>query len=202
MKRISMMDIYGFFQTSFRKRRLNLFRDVIRPTSLVRILDVGGNPQFWDDLKVSVKITILNPDMLSEDLVKKYSQFDFIDADGCNMPYSDKSFDIGFSNSAIEHVGTYERQKAFAAELRRGGSNAQVAPPVSIVRMARSFRRSGAFGAFFHVESFHFNDLGPQSQGKALFDGLRKISWHFLKRSVRRRKETRRAGKIRWIEIQ
>src|SRR5882757_11094259 len=129
MKRISMMDIYGFFQTSFRKRRLNLFRDVIRPTSLVRILDVGGNPQFWDDLKVSVKITILNPDMLSEDLVKKYSQFDFIDADGCNMPYSDKSFDIGFSNSAIEHVGTYERQKAFAAELRRVGCTLWVQTP-------------------------------------------------------------------------
>ena len=26
--------------------------------------------------------------------------------------------------------------------------------------MARTFRRSGAFGALFHVESFHFNDLG------------------------------------------
>ena len=40
------MDIYGFFQTQFRNRRLKLFKDVICQPSppQVRILDVGGNP--------------------------------------------------------------------------------------------------------------------------------------------------------------
>jgi len=92
-------------------------------------LDVGGNPWFWNDLEVSPKITLLNPDMLSDDLVKKFSQFNFVAADGCNMPYPDKSFDVGFSNSAIEHVGTYERQKAFATELRRVGRTLWVQTP-------------------------------------------------------------------------
>lgn len=32
---------------------------------------------------------------------------------------SDKSYDIGFSNSVIEHVGSWERQQRFAQELRR-----------------------------------------------------------------------------------
>ena len=115
------MDIYGFVQAPFRNRRFKLFKNKIRPTPETRILDVGGNPWFWNDLEIPAKITLLNPDMLSDDLVKKYSQFDFVAAEGYNLPYPDKSFEIGFSNSAIEHVGTYERQKAFAAELRRVG---------------------------------------------------------------------------------
>ena len=32
---------------------------------------------------------------------------------------SDRSYDIGFSNSVIEHVGTWRRQQEFAAEIRR-----------------------------------------------------------------------------------
>lgn len=129
MKKISIMDIYGFFQTPFRNRRLKLFKDMIHPTPQTRILDVGGNPWFWNNLEVSAKITILNPDMLSDDLAKHFSQFDLVAADGCNLPYPDKSFEVGFSNSAIEHVGTYEQQKAFAAELRRVGRTLWVQTP-------------------------------------------------------------------------
>jgi len=28
-----------------------------------------------------------------------------VTADGCDLPYPDKSFEVGFSNSVIEHVG-------------------------------------------------------------------------------------------------
>jgi hypothetical protein len=129
MKKISIMDIYGFFQTPFRNRRLKLFKDVIRPTLQTRILDVGGNPWYWDNLEVSAKITILNPDKFSNDLAQRYSQFDIVTADGCKLPYPDKSFEVGFSNSVIEHVGTYERQQAFAAELRRVGRTLWVQTP-------------------------------------------------------------------------
>jgi hypothetical protein len=31
----------------------------------------------------------------------------------------DKSYDIGFSNSVVEHVGSWERQQQFASEIRR-----------------------------------------------------------------------------------
>lgn len=124
-----MMGIYGFLQAPFRNRRLKLFKDIIHPTQQTQILDVGGNPWFWDDLRVPAKITILNPDTLSDDLVKRYSQFSIVTGDGCNLPYPDKSFEVGFSNSAIEHLGTYERQKAFAAELRRVGRTLWVQTP-------------------------------------------------------------------------
>jgi ubiquinone/menaquinone biosynthesis C-methylase UbiE len=47
--------------------------------------------------------------------------FRYILGDGCQLPIGDKSVDLAFSNSAIEHVGDFERQRRFAAELMRIG---------------------------------------------------------------------------------
>ena len=41
----------------------------------------------------------------------------------------DKSYDIGFSNSVIEHVGSWERQRQFASELRRVARDLWVQTP-------------------------------------------------------------------------
>ena len=37
------------------------------------------------------------------------------------MKFPDDYYDIAFSNSTIEHVGTYENQKIFASEIKRVG---------------------------------------------------------------------------------
>ncbi len=37
--------------------------------------------------------------------------------DGCALEFDDGSYDIVFSNSVIEHVGSWENQQEFAAEL-------------------------------------------------------------------------------------
>ena len=42
--------------------------------------------------------------------------------DGCALPMKAKSYDIAFSNSVIEHVGSWERQQQFASEIRRVGN--------------------------------------------------------------------------------
>jgi len=49
--------------------------------------------------------------------------------DGCKLEFGDRSFDIVFSNSVIEHVGTFERQRAFARECRRTGRQLWVQTP-------------------------------------------------------------------------
>jgi hypothetical protein len=111
------------------------FAQTMRPDPKTRILDVGGHPSTWEiEPKIDAKITILNIEPRSEAEIRKYgSRYDFVTADGISLPYSDKAFDIVFSNSVIEHVGGYTKQKLFASEILRTGKNVWVQTP------ARSF---------------------------------------------------------------
>jgi hypothetical protein len=49
--------------------------------------------------------------------------------DGCALEQADRSYDILFSNSVIEHVGDWERQQAFAREVRRVGKKIWIQTP-------------------------------------------------------------------------
>ena len=105
----------------WRQRRFRLFLDLLRPRSDQSLLDVGGNPAFWtanpqpvrqiDSLNVSAPNW--SPDAAPGHHIRT------LVGDGCQLPMPDKCYDIGFSNSVIEHVGDWPRQQAFAAEIRR-----------------------------------------------------------------------------------
>jgi hypothetical protein len=118
---LSIHKLYGLLSARFRARRLQRFTDVISPTPQSTILDIGGYPWCWPDAVCPHKLTLLNPHMIPGLSDQYTNQFEFVVGDGCKLAYSDESFDIVFSNSVIEHVGTYERQQAFAAEARRVG---------------------------------------------------------------------------------
>ena len=53
----------------------------------------------------------------------------WIIADGCSLPFKDNSFDISYSNSVIEHLGTIEKQRLFATECQRVGKRLYVQTP-------------------------------------------------------------------------
>jgi hypothetical protein len=99
----------------FRGRRMRAFAKTFRITAETRILDVGGTPSIWQLLPVRPRITFINlPHGIGAP-----DGFDLVFASGCALPFADRSFDIVFSNSVIEHVGAPAEQQRFADEIRR-----------------------------------------------------------------------------------
>lgn len=113
---------------------VKLISKIHEESGKVVILDVGGRETYWKALDSDflknhgVRITILN---LPCDLVAKESEgFIYAVGDACDLSqYADNSFDIVHSNSVIEHVGNWERVKAFAKEVRRLAPNLFVQTP-------------------------------------------------------------------------
>jgi hypothetical protein len=102
----------------FRSRRMQLFERTFQITSETRILDVGGSSAIWGMARVQPRVVLLNLPSALERSALGYPQ---VGADGLQLPFADGSFDIVFSNSVIEHVGSREEQRQFAAEVRRVG---------------------------------------------------------------------------------
>ncbi len=120
--------IYSLFTSYFRSKRMKLFFDTLNPDENTKILDVGGCQNFWSKLNCSSKITLLNIKISPKDAVFR-SKYTYIEGDGTSLPFKDKSFDIVFSNSVIEHLSTYDNQVKFAKELTRVGKNIWVQTP-------------------------------------------------------------------------
>lgn len=117
--------------TRMRRRRFELFLSLLaKLDGHVEILDIGGTQQFWDlmlgDESRDIRVTLLNIDH------QEVSSERFISAhgDARAMPeIPSGSFDVVFSNSVIEHVGSYENQRQMANEIRRVGQRFFVQTP-------------------------------------------------------------------------
>jgi hypothetical protein len=115
--------------TELRKKRFEVFRELFESllktqNHPIKILDVGGRSTTWERAGFTqynssqVQITIINTEPVSS----RYDHIKTIPGDARSMPeYQDKEFDIVFSNSVIEHVGTFEDQARMAEEVRRVG---------------------------------------------------------------------------------
>lgn len=102
----------------FRSRRMQRFERAFAITNETRILDVGGTPFNWAFLEARPLVTIVNLPYSCEPWEPRFT---CVFGDGRRLPFADQSFDIVFSNSVIEHVGDWESQQQFAAEIARVG---------------------------------------------------------------------------------
>ncbi|HZL12898.1 MAG TPA: methyltransferase domain-containing protein, partial [Verrucomicrobiae bacterium] len=117
------------FQPGFRRQRIELFIRLFKPAATTHILDVGGFPSDWEGIvPIDSRITLVNPDRKPVDKPWPERYVEEI-GDGCALRHTDKSFDIAYSNSVIEHLHTFENQKRFATEIRRVGKNLFVQTP-------------------------------------------------------------------------
>lgn len=114
-----------------RRRRFAFFLQLLEglPRPL-RILDVGGTRHFWNNMHFdpggTVEIVLLNLSVVPVNQPWLQS----VVGDARSLPqYEDGAFDLVFSNSVIEHVGSWEDQQRMAAEVRRVGQRYFVQTP-------------------------------------------------------------------------
>jgi hypothetical protein len=113
-----------------RKRRFQFFTDLLasvpRP---ITICDIGGTPSFWDSMALpsddDVTVTVVNlfPQTSTDARVRT------LVGDARALDFPDQSFNVVYSNSVIEHVGTYDDQRRMADEVRRLGPRHFVQTP-------------------------------------------------------------------------
>ena len=122
------MTFYGLYRpffNYFRPKRMRQFAQRFGLTSQTRVLDVGGYEFNWSLLPTPPRLTILN---LSLPNVRAHN-VTWLVGDGQYLPFKDKAFDVVYSNSVIEHLGSLEKQCRLAAECRRVGRRYYVQTP-------------------------------------------------------------------------
>ena len=109
-----------------RQKRFNYFLESLNVKQAKRILDVGGTEAIWMGTGLGKIVTLFNINFAQN----RQKDFKYIVGDACNMEmFEENEFDIVFSNSVIEHVGDFERQKLFAKEIQRVGEKYWIQTP-------------------------------------------------------------------------
>lgn len=127
---MNIHSIYQFFMKRFRPARIRrLKQQCAEIDGSGAILDVGGTQGWWAMVEPRNRnITIVNLDARHAQAVER-AGYKFEVVDGRTLPYADGAFDLVFSNSVIEHVGTWEQQQRFAAEMLRVGRRIYLQTP-------------------------------------------------------------------------
>jgi SAM-dependent methyltransferase len=110
--------VYAAVSPYFRRKRMAELLRFARFAPGDRVLDVGGLPWFWEGVPLPCRITLLNLKN-APGMERHTGRFDLVEGDATRLPYPDGAFDVAISNSVIEHVGSWENQQRFAAEIRR-----------------------------------------------------------------------------------
>jgi hypothetical protein len=109
-----------------REKKFQFFLDALHPSNTDSILDVGVNDVEYSatdnylekNYAFPQNITVVAHENLSH-FQKRYPHIKAVIANGTALPFADDTFDIGYSNAVIEHVGGSTEQQHFLSELVR-----------------------------------------------------------------------------------
>jgi ubiquinone/menaquinone biosynthesis C-methylase UbiE len=104
-----------------RRRRMRAF---LSRFPIGEILDVGGTAATWNGRARDVTVLNVSQPRAWEDKADR-----FVLGDARRLEFADRAFDIAYSNSVIEHLGTLADQTRAAAEIRRVGRSYWVQTP-------------------------------------------------------------------------
>lgn len=127
-----------------RRRKLALLLAELDPDATTTVLDVGVDEVSGGEAGGESGCTTHNfleehypwPERLTalgrhdgRRFRERFPGIDYVQGDGCALPFSDASFDIVHSNAVIEHVGGRDRQELFVREAVRVGRRVFLTTP-------------------------------------------------------------------------
>jgi ubiquinone/menaquinone biosynthesis C-methylase UbiE len=115
----------------FRTKRLKAFAEMYPNLQELSVLDVGGSEIIWNLLKKKFGLAPKRLVLLNNNEVHLENDCDYevVTADARAIPFPDKSFDLVFSNSVIEHVGDELDKAKYASECQRVGKEIYIQTP-------------------------------------------------------------------------
>lgn len=166
IKRLANNSDAASLAVKLRRKRFEFFLRLLDGVPApIRILDVGGTPQFWSTMPDSgrerLHITLVN-------LVREpatVSGMESLAGDARDLSqFGDDEFDVVFSNSVIEHLGSFDAQRRMADEVRRVGSRYFIQTPNLFFPLEPHFL----------VPGFQFFPLGVRAWMVSHFD----VGWY------------------------
>jgi Methyltransferase domain len=128
---LSDSDVPNSFANKLRAKRFRQFEaSVAKLPQPVRILDVGGTNAFWENRgwHQRADVEILTVNLVAEQ--QRHANIKPLAGDATDLAgFGDHSVDIVFSNSVIEHLFTFEKQRRMASEIQRVGKAFWVQTP-------------------------------------------------------------------------
>ena len=110
------IEVAGRFADGARHRRYERFLRTIRPEPEEELVDIGCGSS-WSLAELDPTARVTGVDLAYRGGFEAEHQ-GFVTADACDLPFASDTFDIAYSNSLVEHIGT-DRRRRFADELRR-----------------------------------------------------------------------------------
>jgi hypothetical protein len=121
LKKLANNEQAGSLANKLRQKRFALFLEQIAPLPRpIKIIDIGGTVNYWENMGLAsapwVQITLVNLNKVNS----PYPNIISFAGDARNLSqFETASFDVAFSNSVIEHVGSIDDQRSMVDEMRR-----------------------------------------------------------------------------------
>jgi len=192
LRRLSDAEKSGSFSNRMRSRRFKHFEGLVSKLSFpISILDIGGTVDFWEQRgwagREDLEIILIN---LREEPSPFPNILSKVGDATCLKEFGDKSMDVVFSNSVIEHLFSDANQCAMASEVARIGKHYWVQTPNYWFPMEPHFQmpgwqwlpRSIRVAALMRKQ---FGRRGPcdrREDAEALVDEVRLVSKRDLRR--------------------
>lgn len=119
-----------------RRRKYQEFLKYLCPQATAKILDVGFTEIEYSDNDNFLEKNYPHQENVSAlgmvkalEFANRYPKIKSYVYDGKIFPFTDKQFEIIWSNAVLEHVGSYEEQILFLKEIKRVGKQAFITTP-------------------------------------------------------------------------